>query len=98
MTRPAPLALLWLAALTAATPALAQTVMKPGGWEMTTGSILRAQISNHAELDRLTTRMVQDVERPGGSKGRVTMAGEGRYVGDCTEDMTKPTPPVRPKS
>ena len=62
------------------------------------GSTLRAQISNHAELDRLTTRMVQDVERPGGSKGRVTMAGEGRYVGDCTEDMTKPTPPVRPKS
>ena len=170
MTRPVPLALICLAALTAATPALAQTVMKPGGWEMTTGitrelpgqpaeslgrhtlkicltpeflaadpylrpnlddqrmaarqakctasgyqregdsaqwamectvadgSTLRAQISNHAELDRLTTRMVQDVERPGGSKGRVTMAGEGRYVGDCTEDMTKPTPPVRPKS
>ena len=165
MTRPAPLALLWLAALTAATPALAQTVMKPGGWEMTTGitrelpgqpaeslgrhtlkicltpeflaadpylrpnlddqrmaarqakctsedlqrdgdsaswvmaceladgSRLRARLRNSATADRLTTLMVQDVERGGGGKGRVTISGEGRYIGECTEEMSKPEPP-----
>ena len=166
MTRPAPLALLWLAALTAAAPALAQTVMKPGGWEVATsisrelpgqpaealgrhtmkicltpeflaadpylspnlddqrmaarqakctssdyqregasaswvmaceladGSTLKARLRNSASADRITLQMVQDVERPGGSKGRVTISGEGRYIGDCTEEMSKPTPPA----
>ncbi len=156
-------------ALVAAQPALAQKVMKPGGWEMITsitrelpgqpieqmgrqtmkvcltpeflaaepylnpnldkermaarqakctssdyqrdgdtaswsmacdladGSSLKARLRNSASADRMTLQMAQDVERPGGSKGRVTISGESRYVGECTEEMSKPTPPAAAK-
>ena len=63
------------------------------------GSTLKARIANRATADRMTLKMEQDVTRPGGVTGRVTIAGESRYLGDCTEDMSKPTPPTSsPKS
>ena len=62
--------------------------------ELADGSTLKARLRNSASADRITLQMVQDVERPGGSKGRVTISGEGRYIGDCTEEMSKPTPPA----
>ena len=61
--------------------------------ELADGSRLRARLRNSATADRLTTLMVQDVERGGGGKGRVTISGEGRYIGECTEEMSKPEPP-----
>ena len=61
--------------------------------ELADGSRLRARLRNSATADRLTTLMVQDVERGGGGKGRVTFSGEGRYIGECTEEMSKPEPP-----
>ena len=63
--------------------------------EMKDGSRLNARLRNRATADSVTLNTVQDVERPDGSRGRITMAGEGRYIGDCTDDMSKPTPPVR---
>lgn len=54
------------------------------------GSRLRAHIRNVATDTTLTQRMVQDVERPDGSKGRVTLTSQGRRSGDCTDDMPRP--------
>lgn len=58
------------------------------------GSKLTARIANTASAERLQLKMVQDVERPGGGKGRVTMEGDARYVGACTDDMSRPVPPA----
>lgn len=63
--------------------------------EMRDGTRLNARLRNSATADTVTLNTVQDVERAGGGKGRITMAGEGRYIGECTEEMSKPTPPVR---
>lgn len=166
MTRSVSLALACLAACAVATPAWAQKVMTPGGWEMVTsitrelegqpteqmgrhtikmcltpeflasdpyfnpnlddqrmaaqqiqctsdklvregdsaswtmacemkdGTRLNARLRNSATAETVTLHTVQDIERPGGGKGRVTMAGEGRYIGECSDDMRKPAPPV----
>ena len=65
--------------------------------DLADGSSLKARLHNRASADRLTLLMAQDIERPGGSKGRVTMSGEGRYAGKCTDEMSKPTPPASAK-
>ena len=61
--------------------------------ELADGSRTQARVRNTAGAERMTTQLVQDVERGGGGKGRITMAGEGRYIGECTEEMSKPEPP-----
>ena len=58
------------------------------------GSTLKARIDNRATADHMRLNMVQDVIRPGGGAGRVTISGESRYVGDCAEGMSTPTPPA----
>ena len=58
--------------------------------ELNDGSTLKARIRNAAGPQTLSLRMEQDVERPGGGKGRAIMASTGRHVGACTGDMPKP--------
>ena len=65
---------------------------------MKDGTSLTAHVRNSATAETVRLNTVQDIERPGGNKGRVTMGGEGRHIGECTEEMSKPTPPVRSKA
>ena len=65
--------------------------------ELPDGSRTQARVRNTASAERMTTQLVQDVERGGGGKGRITMAGEGRHIGECTPEMSQPEPPKPPK-
>ena len=58
------------------------------------GSTFKARLNNSASAERLSIHMDQDIQRPGGSQGRVVIAGEARYIGECTEGMSTPAPPA----
>lgn len=51
------------------------------------GSRLVSQITNSATATTVQLRMAQDVMRPDGNQGKVTIAAQGRHVGECTEGM-----------
>ncbi len=54
------------------------------------GSLLHARIRNTASANALQLRMEQDVVRPGGGTGRITISAQGRYAGACTNGMPHP--------
>ena len=54
------------------------------------GSLLHARIRNTASATALQLRMEQDVVRPGGGTGRITISTQGRYAGACTSGMPQP--------
>ncbi len=56
--------------------------------ELADGATTAARIRNQASAETLDTEMVQDVTR-GGEKAQITMRMKGRYIGDCTPDMTR---------
>ena len=54
------------------------------------GSLLHARIRNTASATALQLRMEQDVVRPGGGTGHITISTQGRYAGACTSGMPQP--------
>ena len=54
------------------------------------GSLLHARIRNTASATALQLNMEQDVERPDGGTGRITINAQGRYAGACTGSMPRP--------
>ena len=58
--------------------------------QMADGSLLHARIRNTASATALQLNMEQDVVRPGGGTGRITISAQGRYAGACTDGMPRP--------
>ena len=54
------------------------------------GSLLHARIRNTASATALQLNMEQDVVRPGGGTGRITISAQGRHAGACTDGMPRP--------